>query len=85
MSIEQNIDNLRPPAIVKNPEERMKFLVEKSKNVVVEHSFPIRLYFSSGRQLLQMANTYLDEKNMEQAFVLYMRYITYLSKDLNKK
>ncbi|OTF70655.1 hypothetical protein BLA29_001060 [Euroglyphus maynei] len=76
MSTEINLDNLRPPAIVKNPEERMKILVEKSKNVTVENSIPIRLFFQSGRQLLQMANTYLDEKNMEQAFVLYMRYIT---------
>ncbi|KAH7646472.1 AMSH-like protease [Dermatophagoides farinae] len=82
MSIELNIDDLRPPAIVKNPEERMKFLVEKSKNFVVEHSIPIRLYISSGRQLLQMANTYLDEMNMEQAFVLYMRYITLFFENL---
>lgn len=69
-------DDLTPPEIIKSPEERMKLLIEKTKNINVIDSIPIKRYFASGRELLRIANTYLDEKDMENAFLLYMRYIT---------
>lgn len=69
-------DNLIPPVVVKNPDERLKLLIDKTKNIIVQDNIPIKRYFTSGRELLRMANTYLDEEDIENAFLLYMRYIT---------
>lgn len=65
---------IEPPAVGK-PDDRIKALVNKAEDVTTDDSIPIRRYFHSGRQLLRMANVYLDEKDFEKSFILYMKYI----------
>ncbi|KAI7688074.1 hypothetical protein SSS_09159 [Sarcoptes scabiei] len=70
------LDDLCPPKLVLNPIDRFKQLGQRTKSVDIEDTIPIRYYYRSSKQLLRMANTYLDEMNLERAYLLYMRYIT---------
>lgn len=73
------LDDLCPPKLVLNPIDRFKQLGQRTKSVDIEDTIPIRYYYRSSKQLLRMANTYLDEMNLERAYLLYMRYITYVN------
>lgn len=33
-------------------------------------------YYRSGREMISMAEVYLKENNLEQAYILYMRFMT---------
>lgn len=33
-------------------------------------------YYRSGREMISMADVYLKENNLEQAYILYMRFMT---------
>ena len=57
------------------PEDRIKILVEKANDVSADDAIPIRRYWQSAKQLLRMANVYLDERDFEKCFILYMKYI----------
>ena len=66
---------LSEPQPVAKPDDRIKALVKKAEDVTTDDSIPIKRYWHSGRELLRMANVYLDEKNFERSFILYMKYI----------
>lgn len=68
-------DILAAPRLVARPEDRIKALVEKANDVTADDSIPIKRYWASAKQMLRMANVYLDEKNLEKCFILYMKYI----------
>lgn len=63
------------PKAIGRPDDRIKALVNTAEDVTSDDSIPIRRYWHSGKQLLRMANVYLDEKNFEKSFILYMKYI----------
>ena len=66
---------LREPPRVGKPEDRIKALVNKANDVSANDAIPIKRYWSSGREMLRMANVFLDEKNFEKCFILYMKYM----------
>ncbi|KAK6171381.1 hypothetical protein SNE40_019583 [Patella caerulea] len=61
---------------INDPSARLKALCEYGSQVEVDNTLPTKLYFRSGRELIRMANVYLDEANYESAFILYSKYIT---------
>ncbi len=65
----------KAPRPVTRPEERMKVLIDKANDVTADDAIPIKRYWVSAREILRMANVYLDEKNLEKCFILYMKYI----------
>lgn len=66
---------LQEPRPVQKPEDRIKALVELANVVTADDAVPIKRYWLSGKQILRMANVYLDEKNLEKCFILYMKYV----------
>ncbi|GCB85438.1 hypothetical protein scyTo_0026118, partial [Scyliorhinus torazame] len=58
------------------PEERVRALTKKGSSVDVNEDVPPRRYFRSGVEMIRMASVYVDEGNLESAFVLYNKYIT---------
>lgn len=66
------------------PNERLKQLTEFSDQFKVEaHVSPIR-YYRSGIQILQQANVYLQEGSLENAYVLYLKYLTLFLEKIRK-
>jgi STAM-binding protein len=59
------------------PQERIKDLIHLSlSKLKLEKSISIKLYFRSGREILRMANIYVEEDDEERAFQLYFRFVT---------
>ncbi|KAJ6217159.1 hypothetical protein RDWZM_008316 [Blomia tropicalis] len=76
-----SFQSVTPPKPVARPEDRIKILVEKANDVSADDAIPIRRYWQSAKQLLRMANVYLDERDFEKCFILYMKlYIEKLPK-----
>ena len=61
---------------IDDPAARVRALCEYGSHVEVDKTIPPRLYFRTGREMIRMATVYLDEGNLENAFVLYSKYIT---------
>lgn len=61
------------------PEERVRALTKKGSSVEINDDMPPRRYFRSGMEMIRMANIYTEEGNIEHAFVLYNKYITWVS------
>ncbi|NWT76628.1 STABP protein, partial [Prunella himalayana] len=59
------------------PEERVRRLVRAGSSVQVSQDVPPRRYFRSGVEMLRMATVYCQEGNLESAFILYHKYITF--------
>jgi len=64
------------PAYVEEPTVRMKRLVAVANDFRVDRNLPIRRYYNSGVQMLRMGDVYYDEENTENAYVLYLKYLT---------
>lgn len=60
------------------PEERVRALTKKGSSVDVNDDVPLRRYFRSGMEMIRMASIYTDEGNIEHAFLLYNKYITWV-------
>lgn len=60
------------------PEERVRALTKKGSSVEVNDEVPPRRYFRSGMEMIRMASIYTEEGNIEHAFLLYNKYITYV-------
>ncbi|XP_067857492.1 STAM-binding protein-like [Heptranchias perlo] len=67
-----------------SPEERVRALTKKGSCVNVNDDVPLRRYFRSGVEMIRMASVYVDEANLESAFVLYNKYITLFFEKLPK-
>ncbi|XP_051896827.1 STAM-binding protein-like isoform X1 [Pristis pectinata] len=67
-----------------SPEERVRALTKKGSSVDVNDDVPLRRYFRSGVEMIRMASVYVDEGNLESAFVLYNKYITLFLEKLPK-
>ncbi|XP_001357670.2 STAM-binding protein-like A [Drosophila pseudoobscura] len=61
---------------VVEPQERMKHLSHCGNFIDVDKTQPVTRYYRSGTEMLRMANVYLREGNHENAFILYLRYMT---------
>uniref|UniRef100_A0A1A9WN38 MPN domain-containing protein n=1 Tax=Glossina brevipalpis TaxID=37001 RepID=A0A1A9WN38_9MUSC len=58
------------------PQARMSYLIKHGNMIEVDPNQPILRYFRSGTEMLRMAQVYLVEGNHENAFILYMKYLT---------
>ncbi|XP_013109470.1 STAM-binding protein [Stomoxys calcitrans] len=58
------------------PKGRMQNLVSYGNVIEVDPKQPINRYYRSGTEMLRMAQVYLSEENHENAFILYMKYLT---------
>ncbi|XP_044540493.1 AMSH-like protease, partial [Gracilinanus agilis] len=59
-----------------SPEERVRALSKLGCNVTINEDITPRRYFRSGVEMERMAAVYLEEGNLENAFVLYNKFIT---------
>ncbi|NXL84199.1 STABP protein, partial [Alectura lathami] len=66
------------------PEERIRGLIQIGSAVEVNEDVPPRRYYRSGVEILRMAMVYLEEGNIEHAFILYNKYITLFIEKLPK-
>lgn len=59
-----------------DPPERLKVLANYSSAFEVDPKVPTKRYYRSGVEMLKMGQVYLDEGSLENAYVLYMKYMT---------
>ncbi|XP_075791214.1 AMSH-like protease isoform X5 [Pelodiscus sinensis] len=59
-----------------SPEERVRALSKLACNITISEDITPRRYFRSGVEMERMASVYLEEGNLENAFVLYNKFIT---------
>ncbi|XP_040831689.1 AMSH-like protease isoform X2 [Ochotona curzoniae] len=59
-----------------SPEERVRALSKLGCNISISEDITPRRYFRSGVEMERMASVYLQEGNLENAFVLYNKFIT---------
>lgn len=55
---------------------RIKNLCSQGNAVEVDPNVPLRRYFRSGLEMVRMANVYAEEGSLENAFILYMKFMT---------
>ncbi|XP_048362567.1 AMSH-like protease isoform X2 [Sphaerodactylus townsendi] len=58
------------------PEERVRTLSKLGCNITINEDITPRRYFRFGVEMERMASVYLEEGNLENAFVLYNKFIT---------
>ncbi|KAH8313093.1 hypothetical protein KR067_000299 [Drosophila pandora] len=61
---------------VVEPQERLKHLTHCGALIEVDKNMPVTRYYRSGTEMLRMAKVYQREGNHENAFILYLRYMT---------
>ncbi|XP_077607971.1 AMSH-like protease [Crocuta crocuta] len=59
-----------------SPEERVRALSKLGCNITIAEDISPRRYFRSGVEMERMASVYMEEGNLENAFVLYNKFIT---------
>ncbi|XP_003993919.1 AMSH-like protease [Felis catus] len=59
-----------------SPEERVRALSKLGCNITITEDITPRRYFRSGVEMERMASVYMEEGNLENAFVLYNKFIT---------
>uniref|UniRef100_A0A673TII7 STAM binding protein like 1 n=1 Tax=Suricata suricatta TaxID=37032 RepID=A0A673TII7_SURSU len=59
-----------------SPEERVRALSKLGCNITITEDITPRRYFRSGVEMERMAAVYMEEGNLENAFVLYNKFIT---------
>ncbi|CAH1405822.1 unnamed protein product [Nezara viridula] len=75
----EKFDENREYQRVLDPEVRLKLITKNSNTVEIDASIPPRRYYKSGLEMVRMANVYLDEGSLENAFILYMKFMTFVS------
>ncbi|KAE9530781.1 hypothetical protein AGLY_011243 [Aphis glycines] len=70
--IEDNNEDILPP------EKRIQQLLLLSSKIELNTNIAARKYYRSGREMISMADVYTKENNLEQAYILYMRFMTSL-------
>ncbi|KAK8379390.1 hypothetical protein O3P69_019353 [Scylla paramamosain] len=55
---------------------RIKQLCGQGDTLVVDSKIPLRRYFRSGQEMVRMALVYEEEGSLENAFILYMKFMT---------
>lgn len=60
--------------------ERVRALSKMGYSIEISEDIAPRRYFRSGVEMERMAAVYLEEGSLENAFVLYNKFITYLTK-----
>ncbi|KAK0161167.1 hypothetical protein PV327_009669 [Microctonus hyperodae] len=59
------------------PEARLRFLYDNAVSLVeINPNIPPQRYFRSGVEMLHMADVYMKEKSLRNAYILYIKYLT---------
>lgn len=66
------------------PQEKLKVLSNYSDAVEVDPNIPAKRYFRSGVEMVRMAEVYVKEGGYENAYVLYMKYMTLFLEKIRK-
>jgi STAM-binding protein len=61
---------------IRDPAERVRAVCEYGCQVQVDPSIPVKRFFRSGKELIRMANVYMDDGEYESAFILYSKFVT---------
>ncbi|XP_022909182.1 STAM-binding protein-like A [Onthophagus taurus] len=72
------------PLQVLAPEERLKHLISYSNAVEVDPSVPPKRYYRSGVEMVRMAKSYLEEGSLENAYILYMKFMILFIEKIRK-
>ncbi|CAG7716637.1 unnamed protein product [Allacma fusca] len=59
-----------------SPEVRMKRISDLASSVIMNTSVKATAYVRTGREMYRSANNYLDDGSTENAYILYMRFLT---------
>jgi len=70
------LDQNAPVSFVLTPDERLKRQVNEFATVEIDANVPPKRYYRSGLEMVRMANVYLDEGQLENAYILYMKFAT---------
>ncbi|CAH0729293.1 unnamed protein product, partial [Brenthis ino] len=66
------------------PATRVKQLASYGTVVEVDPNVPPRRYYRSGLEMVRMANVYLAEGSFENAYILYMKFMTLFVEKIRK-
>ncbi|XP_075971464.1 STAM-binding protein-like A [Anticarsia gemmatalis] len=66
------------------PAARVKQLANYGAMVDVDPNVPPRRYYRSGLEMVRMANVYLAEGSLENAYILYMKFMTLFLEKIRK-
>ncbi|OWR41029.1 amsh [Danaus plexippus plexippus] len=66
------------------PAARVKQLANYGAMVDVDPNVPPRRYYRSGLEMVRMANVYLAEGSLENAYILYMKFMTLFVEKIRK-
>ncbi|KAJ9586655.1 hypothetical protein L9F63_019757, partial [Diploptera punctata] len=61
---------------IPEPSGRLKALSEYGNSIEIDNNIPPRRYYRSGLEMVRMANVYLEEGSLENAYILYMKFMT---------
>lgn len=70
------MDDLKEIDGVPSPAARLRRMAEKVSALAVDHNIPALMYFRSGLQMVRMADMYIKQGNVKEAYLLYLRFIT---------
>ncbi|XP_015371927.1 PREDICTED: STAM-binding protein-like [Diuraphis noxia] len=74
-----SIDNFK-----EKPEKRIQQLLMLSSKIELNTNIAARKYYRSGKEMISMADVYMKENNLEQAYILYMRFMTLFLETINE-
>jgi len=65
---------------IRDPAARVRALCEHASRLTeIDTTILASKYFRSGREMIRMAEVYYKEGSLEEAFILYSKFITWVS------
>lgn len=63
---------------IHDPGARVRALCEYGTRLTeIDMNIPVTRYFRSGKEMIRMAEVYHEENDLEKAFILYSKFVTY--------
>jgi len=69
---------------IPSPEERLKRLEKAGTDLKLDKKIPIRRYYKSGAEIFRQANNYYDDESLENAYLLYHKYLSLFIEKVDK-
>jgi len=63
---------------IKYGRDQVQWLLENQCRIPIRATTPISYYYKTADNLIEEADYYYKNKQLEQSFILYSRYITYV-------
>ncbi|KAK3912720.1 STAM-binding protein-like A [Frankliniella fusca] len=78
------MDNSKDIDDIPNPSDILRRMAEKVSALEVDHSMAAIRYYRSGLEMVRMADMYLKQGNLKEAYILYLRFITLFLEKIRK-